>query len=121
VFGGRTGGSNASHHIDNITVLTDFTGDSVQGDFNFDSVVDMEDYMILLANMNTQGLFLDISNGDIDFNRRVNLADFIAFRRAFEEFQAGAGAAGVPEPHGCLLALSGLLGLCFRRRATGKR
>ncbi len=45
VFGGRTGGANAFHHIDNITLRTgaNVGGGGVPGDFNDDGVLDAAD------------------------------------------------------------------------------
>jgi hypothetical protein len=46
VFAGRTGGSNANHHIDNITIRTNADasgGGGVTGDFNGNGVLDLPD------------------------------------------------------------------------------
>ena len=113
VFGGRTGGANANHHIDNISVIFDFTG-GVQGDFNADGVVDLADFAILRDNMYTSGIDVGLAQGDIDFNKRVNIADFAQFRQAYAAAQP-AGAA-VPEPATGLLAGIGALALAAIRR-----
>ena len=114
VFGGRTGGANSNHHIDNITILN-LLSDFLSGDFNSDGVIDLADFSVLVSNMQTERAF--VTDGDIDFNGRVDLRDFIAFRRAFADFQANppVAAAAVPEPYSCLLSISGLLGLCLMR------
>ena len=117
VFGGRTGGANSHHHIDNINIVTDFD-DLTLGDFNSDGNIDLEDYMTLLNNMNTGGQDTTFADGDINFTGRVDLDDFVDFRRAFRDANQGrAATSSVPEPHAGLLALLGLFGLTALRRS----
>lgn len=87
------------------------------GDFNGDEKVDFADFTILSANFNTE---VDgAEQGDIDFNKKVNLTDFLKFREAFAAFNGGAGesASSVPEP--TTFALLGMGTACWalsRRR-----
>ena len=114
VFGGRTGGANGNHHIDDITIVTDFTR-VLLGDFNGDEIINLADYAILVANMNTEDK--EFADGDIDFNGRVNLGDFVTFRREFAK--SGVAGAAVPEPGAGLLAVMALAGLTIVRRRRG--
>jgi hypothetical protein len=86
-------------------------GTFLPGDFNGDEVVDIADFTILVEHFNTTGVF---ANGDIDFNGRIDLRDFIKFRTAFEAGAGGGPASTVPEPGG--LAVLGLLCLVVSRR-----
>jgi hypothetical protein len=79
-------------------------------------VVDLADFEILLGNFNTSVDSLEA--GDMDFNRRVDLTDFVLFRKAFGEANA---AAAVPEPGvGALLGGVVMLVPAFRRRSYRK-
>ena len=78
--------------------------------------------MILASNMRATG---DVAyqDGDIDFSGRIDLGDFVVFRKEFLKANPAGGAlAAVPEPHSLLLAISGLFGLalarCRNRRAA---
>lgn len=121
VFAGRTGGANANHHIDNISITTDFTPDPL-GDFNLDEVIDLADFMILSDNMNTTpglGLEGDYQLGDVNFSGTIDLSDFVGFRALYTAAQAG-GAAAVPEPSGLILAGLVCLGLAAVRRRPSR-
>lgn len=119
VFGGRTGGANSHHHIDNIRIITDFTRIELLGDFNEDGKLDLVDFGILADNMNTLIPENSYPSGDIDFSGRIDLADFVVFRKEFLK-QGQAGAAAVPEPGAGLLAMLGALALgTVRRRRRG--
>lgn len=119
VFGGRTGGANSHHHIDNIRIITDFTRIELLGDFNEDGKLDLVDFGILADNMNTLIPENSYPSGDIDFSGRIDLADFVVFRKEFLK-QGQAGAAAVPEPGAGLLAMLGALVLgTVRRRRRG--
>ncbi len=120
VFGGRTGGANSNHHIDNISLVTDFVGITL-GDFDMDDDIDLDDYGILLSNMDQFGQDINFSAGDIDFSGSVDLADFADFRRIFLQENGMAlsealAAESVPEPSSLLMLLFGLVGLQLRRR-----
>jgi len=117
VFGGRTGGANSAHHIDNIRILTDFTRIENLGDFNEDGTIDTADFMILASNMRSTGEVM-YQDGDIDFSGRIDLGDFVVFRKEFLKANppAGGALAAVPEPGSLLLAILGLLGLALTRR-----
>ncbi len=114
VFGGRTGGAWADHHIDNISIVTDFD-DLTLGDFNSDGAINLDDYGILLSNMNTGGQDTTFADGDINFSGTVDLDDFVEFRSEYAK--ANPAAAAVPEPSAALLTVFALIGLAgFRRR-----
>ena len=116
-FGGRTGGANAAHHIDDISIVTNFTQIELPGDFNEDGAIDLADFLLMVGNMNTKDKAYE--DGDFDFSGSITIADFVGFRRAFSDFaNAGAGeAAAVPEPATGLMVAFGMLGLAgFRRR-----
>ncbi|MCZ6657559.1 MAG: PEP-CTERM sorting domain-containing protein [Gammaproteobacteria bacterium] len=85
------------------------------GDFNGDGTVDSADFGIMAENFNTQvSRGVAHSLGDFDLNTRVDLNDFLGFRKLFNS--QGAVAA-VPEPTGMYLSMFGILGLIgFRRR-----
>ena len=57
VFGGRTGGANAFHHIDNVTLRTGTDVGGVSGDFNGDGVLDAAD-IDDLTTQSAEGLHL---------------------------------------------------------------
>ena len=66
----------------------------------------------MAGNFYNQGTFED---GDFDFSGRIDLLDFVGFRRAFQ--LQPAGAASVPEPSSIsLLGFVGLLLLGRRQR-----
>ena len=88
--------------------------DVVLGDFNEDGILDLGDFNIMVQNFNTDGR--TFADGDMNFNGRVDLADFVAFRLAFEAAANPAVAASVPEPASALLLFVGIL--AFRRRRT---
>lgn len=84
------------------------------GDINMDGTIDLADFGILAANMNTQvGIPESVDVGDLDFNGRIDLDDFLLFRAAFE---GRAQMAAVPEPTSLLLILSAGLFLLRGRR-----
>lgn len=64
------------------------------GDFNEDGLIDFHDFLILTHYMNTSPA--TYAQGDFDFSGRVDLADFVGFRRAWELQLLGVSA--VPEP-----------------------
>jgi hypothetical protein len=95
-------------------------------DLNFDGELDAADWAIFRSGqgMDLRGLttIQTYFRGDLTGDFRHDLADFVAFRAAYEQAN-GAGAfarmvAGVPEPATYALvglAVVGLLGLCRRR------
>lgn len=116
VFGGRTGGSNSTHDIDNISIVTDFQGITL-GDFNKDDSIDLDDYAILLSNMDTGDQDTSFESGDINFTGNVDLSDFAEFRRVYAAANPdGPPLSAVPEPTTLSMIAFGLLGLMIRRR-----
>ena len=115
VFGGRTGGANAAHHIDDIAITTDFTKIENPGDFDEDGDIDFTDFLTMVGNMNTSDRAYQ--DGDFDFSGTIDIADFVGFRAAFAAASGAGEAAPVPEPAAGLMALFGIMGLAgFRRR-----
>ncbi len=96
--------------IDNIAVDADVTG---LGDFNSDGVVDSVDFETLRSNFR-QGR-VSYSDGDINFDRFIDLNDFAAFIGFFNAEQGGAAAA-VPEPGSMLLMGLGVTCLFWLQR-----
>jgi hypothetical protein len=68
VFGGRTGGANAFHHIDNIVLRTnEDVGGGTLGDFNNDGLIDATDIDLLSAAVGGDDLSYDVdSSGSVD-------------------------------------------------------
>ena len=89
----------------------------IPGDFNGDHVVDTVDFGILRDNLSGH---LDgpvsISDGDIDFDRDVDLRDFRQFKALFPGVVAEA--IGVPEPSTAILALWAPAGIALLRRRS---
>ena len=82
-------------------------------DINGDGTVDLADFQVLSGNFNGPGAFED---GDINFDEKVNMSDFVLWRTIFQAPAQGASAAAVPEPAAGILAMFSLLALCFLRR-----
>lgn len=98
------------------TSLSALLNPGLVGDFNGDDKVDFADFTILSANFNTE---VDgAEQGDIDFNKKVNLTDFLKFREAFLAFNAGGepSTSSVPEPTGFALLGVGTAMWALRRR-----
>ncbi len=90
-------------------------GGTIAGDFNEDGTVDSADFAIMAENFNTQ-VSRDVAHslGDFDLNTRIDLNDFLGFRKLFNSQGA---VADVPEPTGMYLSMFEILGLIgFRRR-----
>ncbi len=108
---GTTGGDGNAILSAAILAITD--SDIIPGDFNQDGAVDVADFEILKGNFrNTEASFFD---GDMVFNRQVDLADFVAFASAFAE---GGGGNAVPEPSTFMLLMLavGSCALLFKTR-----
>ena len=92
------------------------------GDFDFNGVVDLLDYQILLDNMGAHidGPIAQGAPGDINFDRLVDLNDFEIFKNIFPGGPAGLerALADVPEPAAATLALVRLVLASRRRRAA---
>ena len=103
---------------DAVLVEDDFLLPSGQGgtpgDFNEDGAIDLADFQILASNFNTSGT--SFADGDIIFDRRVDLRDFLEFRKVFLAAQ-GNGVAAVPEPNSlAMISLAGGAFLLLMRR-----
>lgn len=84
-----------------------------KGDFNLDGTVDAADWMILSDNFGTGA---SLTQGDINFDRQVDLVDASEFHAAFT---GGGAAAAVPEPASVsllLMAVGCLLGMTRNKR-----
>jgi hypothetical protein len=88
-------GRNSGYLLDNVLV-TGFD-ELLQGDFNFDGVLDAADFNILADNFGT-GTTLE--RGDFNFDGRVDLTDFASLKAAA---QGQASTAAVPEPSSLVL------------------
>jgi hypothetical protein len=89
-------------------------------DLDGNAAVNLADYQTLLNNMgiHLDGPILPGASGDLNFDRKVDPADFGVFKT---EFPGGAGAfeaalAGVPEPSTAVLVLLAVCGLVGRRQ-----
>jgi hypothetical protein len=122
-LGSAQANANTEVYFDNVKL--EFIEPVIQGDFNDDFVVNLMDYLILVANLHT-----DVSQllpaqsyplGNITGDREINGHDFLGFVKAFDDFN-GVGAfqamlAAVPEPSATTLALaSAILVGATRRR-----
>lgn len=109
--GSTANGRNSGYVLDNIQV-TGFD-DLLQGDFNFDGVIDVMDFQLLSENFGTGTSYAE---GDFDFDATVGLSDFVGLKAAFQALGQGT-AAVVPEPAGLTLVLCcGVLLGCVRLR-----
>ena len=97
----------------------------LQGDLDFDSDVDLDDYDFLLGNLAVQlnGPIAQGSFGDLDFDRDVDLDDFSIFKDVYPGGAGGladalAARASVPEPSAVVLAILALCSLACRRFRT---
>jgi hypothetical protein len=90
-------------------------------DIDGDNVVDLDDYQLLLNNMGVHvaGPIAPGFAGDLNFDRKVDPADFGIFKT---EFPGGAGAfeaalaASVPEPASVVMVLAAVGGVASWRR-----
>jgi hypothetical protein len=89
-------------------------------DINGDTNVNSMDYQELLNNMGihvTQSIFPG-EHGDLNFDRKVDPADFGIFKA---QFPGGVAAlAAVPEPSSAVLVVLSACGLALRTRRTGR-
>ena len=109
--GSTANGRNSGYVLDNILV-TGFD-DLLQGDFNFDGVIDVMDFQILAGNFGTGTSYAE---GDYNFDATVGLSDFVGLKATFLA-QGQAMTAAIPEPAGLTLALfCGAFVACFGRR-----
>jgi hypothetical protein len=93
-------------------------------DINGDNNVNLLDYQELLNNMGlhvTQPIFPGDS-GDLNFDRKIDPADFGVFKSQFPGGVAAfeAALAAVPEPSSAVLVVLSACGLALRRRRTGR-
>ena len=101
---------------------------NVPGDLNFDSVLNAQDWLLFIANSETNMTAFSAieryDNGDLDGDGKNSLYDFVLFKQHYD-FVNGAGTfstmlISVPEPSGSLLACVAvaLAIICSRRRAA---
>lgn len=95
----------------------------VPGDFTGDGMVTLADYSILKTNWNQPVAIL--SNGDVNGDEFVNLADFVPFKQAYLSANAGGSAADiplpVPEPSTLLLVAAAVPATLFLRRRRNRK
>ncbi len=115
---GVAGNWDQSSFFADLFFLSEFSGgDIIKGDLNADGAVDQADYEILLANFRRKGA--SFTDGDLDFDREVNLRDFIEFAGIF----AAQDQAAVPEPEAWLLSCLGFVAfasIATRHRSKSK-
>lgn len=92
---------------------------TIEGDTNFDGVVNFPDFLTLSANYGQSNAVWP--QGDFDWDRQVGFSDFLSLRanfgRSIPELAADAQATtSVPEPSGIVLLL-GVVTLAFIRRS----
>jgi hypothetical protein len=84
--------------------------ETLKGDFNLDTVVDLVDFGILRDHM---AAHLDgavgYPEGDINFDSKIDLDDFVEFKGLYPGVVAAA--VGVPEPSTLALGLGALAGI----------
>ena len=104
---------------------------AIDGDANFDDVVNLADFGVLREHFNETGAAVDWEDADFNLDGSVNLADFGILRASFGDSRTGPGAAGVsaadwaaldafaaqvPEPSAAAAALLGAGGALLARR-----
>ena len=92
------------------------------GDFNDDGSIDVADFNIIAANMNRTFAKGEetFSQGDGDSNFRVDMKDFLAFRKLVEAQGAG-GMEAVPEPDNlCWFVMPFIIGVGLLRPNRGR-
>jgi hypothetical protein len=92
------------------------------GDFNSDNSIDLQDYLVLSANMHADlsglGPVEAYGAGDIDGDRKIDFDDFVSFRNLFPGLPSEQTAPPIPEPPAdALLAM--LLSAAFTRGRRG--
>lgn len=109
VFGGRTGGANSNHHIDNISISTfSHCVPHPEGDANQDGHVDSADLNILGLNWR-QNVAGGPDDADFNFDGVVDSTDLNVIALNWQTWIGGPPAAPVPEPSSVALLLAGLL------------
>jgi hypothetical protein len=126
-LGSGLSNGNTEVYFDNVSL--EFIEPFFLGDFNDDFIINLSDYLILVANLHT-----DVSQllpaqsyplGNITGDREVNGHDFLAFVKAFDDFN-GVGAfqamqAAIPEPTTGALAALGAAGIVVWRKKRAMR
>jgi hypothetical protein len=126
-LGSGLSNGNSEVYFDNVNL--EFIEPFFLGDFNDDFIINLTDYLILVANLHT-----DVSQllpaqsyplGNITGDREINGHDFLGFAKAFDDFN-GVGAfqamqAAIPEPTTGALAALGAAGIVVWRKKRAMR
>ena len=92
------------------------------GDFNSDTVVDLQDFSRLRDNMNAHlDREVGYEDGDIDFDGDIDLDDFGQWKEIYLHLSQTSSAIGVPEPSSVALSLWALAGIALQVRHRGHR
>jgi hypothetical protein len=116
--GERTAGSFEEGQPQSMPPVLNITFGSV-ADIDGDGDIDTFDFNILRDNMaeHLDAPILAGSNGDLNFDSKIDLADFRLFKEAATGIPAlEAALAGVPEPSAGVLAVLAMGGLAYGRR-----
>lgn len=94
------------------------------GDLNFDSIIDVDDWSILIANAETDLSAFTVEqayqHGDLDADGAISVLDFTIFKHAYNAANPSvsfeAMIAGIPEPGALTLACLATLTYCISQR-----
>jgi hypothetical protein len=105
-----------------MAVLQPHFATALDGDFNFDGIVNAADYTVWRNSLGQTGAGLD---ADSNFDGVVDEGDYDAWKTHFGDSSGadGTASAAVPEPSAMILVVASslTLGASARRRQTSRR